>query len=481
MEQSSSRTWFGTLARQASCLALALLALAPAAAAEARPRPGALDPFFGAGGRVVRSSNLGGQPWASAATRLAGLPGGGTVMLANRQLYAFRADGSSDRGFGGGRVPIEGPAGYDLSLSGLAVDAKGGVLVAGTATQVLTPYSFSNPELAMVVRYTPRGELDRSFGTDGVVLTNFGLPPLQNFETLAVPEPTQSPTQVEVAGIGVDDSGRIDLTGSWVKRIGPCRASTGLRYREALVARLDRNGNPDFTFGNAGVVPLGNIAAIDPPVPARDGIYLSTPAGAEGPCTEPNYNRFVGHLAGDGRPDPGFGQSGWVRLPAAGWLEGSRPELEGSVLAIDHRGRALLFAESRVRRFLPSGQLDTSFGRGGVAKIAARGGELAIAGGGVDSRGRILLAGTFVPGQQPVAKTQRHRSFFLMRLTARGTVDRSFGRAGIATTRFGAASRAVASSFLIHGRDHAIVGGTLKSPLLGTEVGLALAQYRLGS
>jgi uncharacterized delta-60 repeat protein len=433
----------------------------------AEAKPGALDPGFGAGGRVVREANLRG-PWASVMVKLAALPDGGTILLADRKLYAFHADGSTDRDFGGGRVAVESPNGADFFLSDLTVDARRRVLVVGAAAGS-SPDGVASPELAMVTRYTADGEIDRSFGNGGTALIDFGLPPLQSWESqIASP-----PTLVGAAGIAVDAAGRVVLTGSWVTRIGPCRSSTNLPYREAFVARLDPSGNLDPSFGRAGLAPLGRIAAIDPPVLDRDGsIYLSTPAGAEAPCNEPNFNRFVGHLTADGGPDADFGTDGWVQLGAGGLDTGPLPRLAGSDLVVDRRHRPLLFGESRVRRFLPNGTPDPGFGRGGVATLIGRGGELAIAGGGIDSRGRILMAGTFVPGAKPVPRAPRRRSFFLIRLDATGGLDRSF------TPGFGRGSKAVAGDLLLRG-GQITIAGTVKSPLLRTGEGVALARYRL--
>jgi uncharacterized delta-60 repeat protein len=459
----------GTATRRGVCLAVLLVAALPALAVA---KPGTLDASFGDGGRVARASGLGGQPWNQVATESAALPDGRIVVLAGSKLYAFKPNGSIASSFGGGVVRVAAPDGYRVTVSGLSVDALGRVVVAGAAVSSQATRPEDASEYAMVSRYTPQGELDQAFGAGGTLLTDLGLPPRRIREGDPAPMP-----QVRSAGVAVGANDSIVLTGTRVSQIGPCRASSNLVYNEAFVARLDASGKPDPAFGQAGVVQLGRIAAVDPPLVDRDGgIYVATPAPAEGPCSEPNVYRFVGHLDSDGSADAGFGQSGWLRLPA-------KQAIPASTLAFDRSGRLLLFGESRVRRFLPTGEPDAGFGRAGIAAIRALGGALLIGDGAVDRAGGILVTGarilvTGAPGGR--AGGAPRQAFLLARLTAQGRVDRRFGRGGLVTTGFGAKANAESSSLLIDGQGRAVVAGTLKSPLLATGVGVALARYRLG-
>lgn len=99
-------------------------------------------------------------------------------------------------------------------------------------------------------------------------------------------------------------------------------------------------------------------------------------------------NGWLVELRGDGRPDPGFGDGGAVPIltpePTQSASQQTRPPTEPEVgLAVDSRGRILVagteetdpqqpiqFPLGRVviERFLPDGQPDPSFGEGGIVK-----------------------------------------------------------------------------------------------------------------
>lgn len=443
---------------------IAVLAAIAAPAAEARS--GALDPGFGHGGRIVRATDFGERSWSVVRTQSVGLPDGRIVLLAGNSLYGFWADGTIARAFGAGEGPVPGPPGYQLEATGIAADASGRVVVAGT---LRAP---DDAERALVVRYTAAGDLDPTFGDRGVLVTDFGLPPRRD------PEGSPPLTQVQVAGVAVDSRDRVVLTGTRTRMVGPCRASTNLVYADAFAARLDTAGQLDPSFGDKGVARMFDIARVGTPVlDSEDGVYVATPYGGRGPCTEPRYDRLVGHLDAGGQPDTGFGEGGWISLPF--------PRRTVAVTTVLGPDDTLLLVESRwakkparrvvkVRRLLADGALDDRFGRGGVATLSAPSRTLEAAAAAVDSTGRILLTGTAANLRKP-----KQRRFFLARLTASGRPDRSFGRGGLTTTGWGKGAESVGSSVLLQ-PSRAIVAGTAGSRIFGNGSGLVLAGYRLG-
>jgi uncharacterized delta-60 repeat protein len=443
-------------------LVLAVLVL-PAAA---QARPGQLDPSFGRGGRIVRATDFSDRSWSVVGTQTVGLPDGRFVLLARNSLYGFLANGAIVRAFGAGEGPVPVPAGYEFEAAGLAADAAGRVVVAGTLRAT------DGAERALIVRYTAAGDLDPSFGKDGTVVTDFGLPGRED----ATQQPPQ--TQVQIAGVAVDSQGRVVLTGTRTRFVGPCRASTNLVYSDAFTARLDVAGQPDPSFGNQGVVRMLDIARVGHPVlDSEDGVYVATPYGGRGPCTEPRYDRLVGHLDAGGRPETDFGGSGWISLPF--------PRRSAAVTTVLGPDDSLLLIESRwavkparkvvkVKRLLPSGALDNGFGRNGVATLNAPRGNLEAAAATVDSAGRVLVTGTAANLRKP-----KQRRFFIGRLTGSGRPDRSFGRGGLTTTGWGKGAEAIGSSVLLQ-PNRVIVAGTAASKIFSNGSGLVLAGYQLG-
>ena len=427
------------------------------------------DPSFGKGGKVTIPANaqapFGQTDAHTVGADIASLPAGGTVVLATRTgygatLYGFEADGSISSRFGAVRISHDGG---ELSVSDLAVDSLGRVLVAGSSTE--TPGASQSAERAFVVRYTPDGKPDPSFGEGGVVVTDLGLPGPR-----VAPGESAPASQVRAVGIAVDQNDRVVITGTRLSAIGPCRGTVGLPYEEAFVARLDSNGRRDTSFGDAGVVSLtagpelgDDIQDLNAPaVDANGKIYISTQP--VGPCDE-GKPALVGRLDDSGRADPSFGDAGWVRVSGGG---------PGAFLpfsiALDSRDRALLLARGAqgaavVKRVLSSGAVDRTFGRSGVATMRGASSKSSVAGQAIDGSDGVLIAGT------------SGRSFVLSRFTSGGQVDRSFGRSGRAITGFGPHTAVAAGGVVTDASGRAVVSGPLRRSRTPRKQGLALVRY----
>ena len=165
----------------------------------------------------------------------------------------------------------------------------------------------------------------------------------------------------------------------------------------------------------------------------------------------------------NGTLDPSFGDDGSVITQI-----GSRSGAES--LAIDSRGRIVAGGVAHhhfaVTRYLPNGDLDPSFGDGGIAMTDF--GFYAAQSVAIDSRDRVVAAG-FV--NNPTTS-----GFGIVRLKRNGGLDSSFGTAGMVTTSFGAAVSAFPSSLKIdqHGR---IVAGGYASSGNGSRYDFAAARY----
>jgi uncharacterized delta-60 repeat protein len=157
-----------------------------------------------------------------------------------------------------------------------------------------------------------------------------------------------------------------------------------------------------------------------------------------------------------GRLDPGFGKGGkaLVAFPAenAGDV-GIKYDLPFQftaghlVMAQTPGGKIVVAGSTRLARFLANGKLDKSFGRGGMAPIARPVGmSFVLAGVAVDSQGRILVGGSARP--LPVSSTPDPllSSAAVMRFSADGSLDGSFGSGGAVISDLGVKAPEIGST-----------------------------------
>jgi uncharacterized delta-60 repeat protein len=186
---------------------------------------GSLDTTFGSGGRVTTTF---GTNYASIVYGVVPQADGRLVVLGRHGLpllARYNADGSLDATFGnGGIAATAGPAGANPSFLGAALDpATGKLVLAGSA---MFSSSTGNTYQPLIERLNANGSLDTSFGNGA------------GFVTLGSPQ--SSYFGVRAAAVASD--GRLIVAGA-----GPGNSTE-------LLARLNTDGSPDTTFGNAGVV-----------------------------------------------------------------------------------------------------------------------------------------------------------------------------------------------------------------------------------
>lgn len=132
---------------------------------------GALDSSFGSGGKVLPTPVTVDDSGTSVAIDPQGriVVGGhsGPFPQEDWAIWRFTDSGLPDTSFNGsGRATTSLSAGTDVA-NAVAIDAEGRILEAGSAS------NGSNDDFALV-RWTPAGALDPSFGSGGKVLTDFG-------------------------------------------------------------------------------------------------------------------------------------------------------------------------------------------------------------------------------------------------------------------------------------------------------------------
>jgi uncharacterized delta-60 repeat protein len=103
-------------------------------------------------------------------------------------------------------------------------------------------------------------------------------------------------------------------------------------------------------------------------------------------------------------------------------------------------GKTVVAGATKIVRFLANGKLDTSFGSGGVVSVPRPSGAVfVLAGVAVDSKGRVLLAGLTRPLPTNSTPDPLLSSAAVIRYSANGTPDTTFGDGGTVITNFGIA------------------------------------------
>jgi uncharacterized delta-60 repeat protein len=138
-------------------------------------------------------------------------------------LARYLEDGTLDSSFGSGGLVTSDFRTWQDRITGLAIQADGKIVAAGRAS--VAPGGEDHKSDVGLVRYEPDGHLDSSFGHSGKVQTDFG----SYFD--------------QAQAVAIQNDGRIVLSSPLVGENG----ST------AAVARYDINGLLDASFGVGGI------------------------------------------------------------------------------------------------------------------------------------------------------------------------------------------------------------------------------------
>ncbi len=429
--------------------------LAPTASALAMR----LDPTFGSKGRVAGATSQ----TAQEGTWIATAANGDTIVASHGILAAYLPDGRLDRSFGdGGTTPIVKEPGFELEQSDLAVDSQGRIVLFGALVTLNDPAiplnylgGMLNSRVAAVLRFTPGGMPDSSFGVNGIVRSDLGLPHVEH---------TNKPVTTGASGF-VDSQDRPVFVGGRLEFPASCGHSSAQR-QDKMVVRLNANGSFDMSFGEgSGIELIGNISTIPAIAPSRDGntmVAANPPVG----CESRNQATVIA-LDPQGLPDLTFNGRGWRGVG----------QIYPTDLAVDRHGRTVIVgwpgrpksAVASVVRLNAAGKLDHDFGRNGRTRISAGGSLSTYSSVVLDSHNRPIVAGTRV--QEAEA-----RWLTAIRLTVRGNIDRRFVGSEPITVRFGAASRPTETDALVDPQGRLLLAGDNYNRRTN-EVGYGLARF----
>ena len=322
--------------------------------------------------------------------------------------------------------------GRSSKASAVAIQRDGKLVAAGTAYR-----GGGLDDDFAVARYTPRGRLDAGFGAGGKVVTDFS---------------SRAQTSDDPFGVAIQADARLVVAG------GSGKGGTG-PYRIA-VARYTTRGKLDPSFGRGGRV-LTRVGS--------DGFGRAVAIQRDRKIVVAGSGRSAFALArytARGKLDRGFGQGGTVstKLGSFSSAQAVAIQPDGKIVAA---GEASL--DFGIVRYTASGKLDRSFGNGG--RIVTNIGFLTPEGGGrYQSEDRALAAALQPDGKLVVAgwsdalgrygeKGCCVPDFALVRYTADGRLDPTFGDGGKVLTPFAGISEAEGVAIQPDGKIVAAGGG----------------------
>ncbi len=269
-----------------------------------------------------------------------------------------------------------------------------------------------------LVRYNTDGSRDSTFGSNGIVSTSI------------------SQSDDEIHSLTIQGDGKIVAAGSSFEVI-----SNQAVYAFALV-RYNPNGSIDSTFGTKGIITNALILSgkieyfniANSVLIQNDGKIVI--GGYTGNITDGKYYFAVLRFDANGNADNTFGSSG-ISLAFVG---DTNEEINSIALQSDGKIIAGGFSENTYQggieddftliRFNQDGSIDNSFGSGGVSVTSIGHNNDRINAVTVESDDKIVVAGFSY-------NSQGSNLFALARYNSNGSLDNTFGNAGITTTDVG--------------------------------------------
>jgi uncharacterized delta-60 repeat protein len=287
---------------------------------------GALDPAFDGDGKVTtdfggRSDGAGDlaiQPDGKIVAAGSGFPA--VVRPLDFALARYNRDGTLDSTFGdGGKVLTTFEPNSIEGANAVAIQPDGKIVAAGRTRSPLLRYEFA------VARYLPNGSLDPSFDGDGRVVT-----PISTSDDFVI-------------DLAVQPDGRLIAAG-W----------SSLGGFDIAMARYNPDGSLDPSFDGDGIV----IASFRPAASYASKV-LVLPDGriVTGGDELARFNR-------DGTVDRSFGNGGRTDTGDLGLLIPVM-QPDGKILAVGSIFAAGNVSDFVVARLTAAGRIDATFGRGG--------------------------------------------------------------------------------------------------------------------
>jgi uncharacterized delta-60 repeat protein len=383
-----------------------------AMAGSAAAAQGNLDTTFGRGGKVT--TDFGQASVANAVIRQID----GKIVAAGRVgpnsdfgVARYNADGSPDTSFGGGVVITRFTNDSDVARA-VAVRPDGSIVVGGIAGDPAGANSNLIGDFALAA-YNRDGTLDASFGRGGRVTTDLS------------------------GGLGDGIRAMAILPEGKILAVGAAGANVAL-------ARYQPDGSLDSSFGRDGkeVVGIGNAGHAFAVAVLGDGQFLVA-GNATNAQTQSDF--MLARFNADGSLDKGFGSGGLVTTDFGGLNDlgfGLAVQRDGRIVVVGNTDSLDVFGvrgdlKFGIARYRGDGTLDSTFGRDGKVQINPTPLADGLRGVALEPDGRIVASG-FIGDLGGSFSDPLIGDFGLVRLNTDGSLDRTFGTAGVARTDFAA-------------------------------------------
>ncbi|MCC6763358.1 MAG: hypothetical protein IT293_01735 [Deltaproteobacteria bacterium] len=322
---------------------------------------------------------------------------------------AFAAEGQTDFSFGSrGKAALPSASIYPA----IASQSDGSLVVAAQQPG----------RTSTVVRYTSAGVLDPSFGSAGAVVLDLDAAHVQATSVWSI---TALPNDhILIAG----NIGNYNYFDSGA---------------DIFIAQLDSSGHLDMSFGTAGIARLNAGSTISSDEFAAflwqsDGSIIVA-ASAQDAANLSNNDVVLLRLTAAGLLDPTFGVNGRVKFSTLGipqtQVRDIAVDLNSNLLVAGSKYNPGLNSDAIVVRLAPNGTLDASFGGTGFVVYDLAAGDDVATSLLPLADGKVLVG-----GHASVVANGRVWHFILLRYAADGTLDQSFGTAGVVMTHFVAAT-----------------------------------------
>lgn len=384
---------------------------------------GDLDLTFGIGGKVAVPLIHGvGVSQAMALQSDGKIILGGEFLgtINRRDFYMIRcnSDGAIDSTFGSGGEVITDFYEIDEVITSLLVQPDGKIIAAG--------FTFFEGNDFAIARYHPDGSLDASFGSGGKVRTNF----FGNNDF--------------ISSIALQSDGKLIAAGE---------AAIMPNIPRLAIARFNSDGSLDSTFGAGGKIVGDAREAKDIAIQADGKIIAISSVDSGFPTL---LDVYVTRFNKDGSLDSTFGISGSTLIDV------SSNDIATSVI-VQSNGKIIVaglgnvglpvLSDIIVIGLNPDGSLDPSFGSGGKVITDILGGS--------DSAQDVVLQADkkIIVGGETFNSSRGGGDFVLVRYNENGSIDSSFGTAGIIITDFAIESDEAVHTLVLQANGKLVAAG----------------------
>jgi uncharacterized delta-60 repeat protein len=364
-----------------------------------------LDNSFGTNGKVTTSFGVNESAMSSLAIQSDNkiIACGSSYNGSTNQIVLSRylTNGSLDNTFGNnGKVITPIGTGLENENNSVAILNNGKILVAGGTGNTTSGIDFG------IVRYNSNGTLDTSFGTNGIVISDF------NSET------------------NIGRSMKVLSDNKFIIG-GFLNASSSGNYPNFAIAKYNENGTLDTTFGNSGYTSI-NFGTISNNLLISEDSLSCIVIQADGKIVAGGFTYYnqadfgLVRLNSNGSLDTSFGSNGRVitDFGAGEEIRSIQILANGKIIA---SGNYNFNSDSNqkiaIAKYNANGSLDTTFGTAGKTLFDINSNqEVFVTSTELQSDDKLLVTGFVL---------NTDADFFIIRCNTNGTLDTSFGINGV--------------------------------------------------